>query len=440
MNPPNCFLGHPSQCLSRHEKACQANKGIHDNGDATFKALIHSLVYKPLPPHFPRIADDALASNNDDNNDDNNDSNNNNTDNSNAHDNKTVSVIEFEPFTTETTELKHDTNNETHHGTTEAPDRPPTMINVGASTEGTNNDVCVDRSRISDAIHNPKSTQHGFPESYWDDPTCIDASQVISPRTLIRDSDTSRDDDTRGINNSSLSGNSTMHSLGEQSGQGEEDSGALSTDDLELLVSVLTEEWITKDDPMHKRSAKSDVVSHLSGGNNTRHTGNGVHDPPSPLIIEGYSPTPRRARNKIGSTNTQPESPTGVQCRAAYVTDRNDSDVICGRATNETQSNPGNQLFRELVESFRSDYVATSKTAKKRRIADEVKARIASEGGRFLHKIVVLEDGTTKPYTRSTGQAHGHVQYVQASEKTIHEKVTKELRRKPDKRCFNGTG
>ena len=134
-------------------------------------------------------------------------------------------------------------------------------------------------------------------------------------------------------------------------------------------------------------------------------------------------------------TFTPPQPP---QEEVGIVTVKGQFDVICGRTNHESKSSPGNHRYRQLVDRFKSAYKAASKRIDKQRIAEKVKDMIAMEGGRFVQKVVVWTDETTYEHNDGPVPTDTEVRYVLASRGVIHEKVTKDLRRKPDHRSWSG--
>ena len=130
--------------------------------------------------------------------------------------------------------------------------------------------------------------------------------------------------------------------------------------------------------------------------------------------------------------------PQPSQEEVGIVTVKGQFDVICGRTNHESKSSPGNHRYRQLVDRFKSAYKAASKRIDKQRIAEKVKDMIAMEGGRFVQKVVVWTDETTYEHNDGPVPTDTKVRYVLASRGVIHEKVTKDLRRKPDHRSWSG--
>ena len=64
-------------------------------------------------------------------------------------------------------------------------------------------------------------------------------------------------------------------------------------------------------------------------------------------------------------------------------------DVIWGRSTSQTESHPGNQRFRELIDRHRGEYQASSLRRVKGKVVNDIMREIASwsPGGRFLKPI-----------------------------------------------------
>ena len=90
-------------------------------------------------------------------------------------------------------------------------------------------------------------------------------------------------------------------------------------------------------------------------------------------------------------------------------------DVVWGRSTSLTETHPGNQRFRQLIDRYRKQYRSLNRRHKKRRIVNEVMRDIASwsGGGRVL-----------KP-----SQQNGYAVWSLASTEETEEKVRHALRR-----------
>lgn len=102
-----------------------------------------------------------------------------------------------------------------------------------------------------------------------------------------------------------------------------------------------------------------------------------------------YPMSPVQSRQDIEETASPspvPSSePTPVD-QSAKVSDDdlNDKDILSGRGGG-TNTHPGNKNFRQLVESYRSEYVLSKKAAK-REIARRIVNTIRQDGGRFLKR------------------------------------------------------
>ena len=107
-----------------------------------------------------------------------------------------------------------------------------------------------------------------------------------------------------------------------------------------------------------------------------------------------------------------------------------EADIICGRATKQVELHKGNRWFRVLVSIYRPLYKSSFKKHHKTLIVDTMLREIAFMGGRFVEKVIVLPNGSTRRFTQRDPASEAV--YREASRKVINEKVRKAMRR-PEK-------
>ena len=126
------------------------------------------------------------------------------------------------------------------------------------------------------------------------------------------------------------------------------------------------------------------------------------------------------ARSSIKSSRIKP--PFLIKLRSA--------DIICGRATKQIELHPGNQRFRALIAMYRPHYKSDQSQSHKTMVVDALLNDIASGGGKFVEKVVLLPNGTAKPYMEQDCIEDGAmIVYRVVGHRIVNEKVRKALRR-----------
>lgn len=136
--------------------------------------------------------------------------------------------------------------------------------------------------------------------------------------------------------------------------------------------------------------------------------------------------------NHEGSNDDRLEPPFLTELRQVH--------IICGRATKQIELHPGNRWYRGLVASYKFLYQNCRSQMQKSMIVESLLCDITRNRGRFVEKVVLMSNGSTKPYKEQDSLKEGEmIVYRDVPFKTINEKVRKALRRTERARALRCT-